>query len=160
MSISSLMAIVSIINISNRGVVMFVWKKEFELGIDIIDEQHKRLLDIGNNINELIIDLDEVYDNYDEILIVIEELKSYTKYHFKSEEDLLVKYDYPDILEHKKEHEEFISYLESLEIETVDQDQQKFLKDLLGKVYRWVFNHIITTDFMYKDYLINLGLKP
>ena len=39
---------------------MFLWKKEFELGIDSIDEQHKKLLEIGNRINDLLSSHDDV----------------------------------------------------------------------------------------------------
>lgn len=70
---------------------MFLWKKEFELGISSIDDQHKRLLEIGNRINELLINHEEDDDNYDEIFTVIEELKDYTVYHFNTEEELFIK---------------------------------------------------------------------
>ena len=56
---------------------MFLWKKEFELGISSIDDQHKRLLEIGNRINDLLINHEEDDDNYDEIFMVIEELLIY-----------------------------------------------------------------------------------
>lgn len=71
---------------------MFLWKKEFELGISSIDDQHKRLLEIGNRINDLLINHEEDDDNYDEIFMVIEELKDYTIYHFNTEEELFVNY--------------------------------------------------------------------
>lgn len=80
---------------------MFLWKKEFELGISSIDDQHKRLLEIGNRINDLLINHEEDDDNYDEIFMVIEELKDYTIYHFNTEEELFVKYKYPEYNEHK-----------------------------------------------------------
>lgn len=137
---------------------MFLWKKEFELGINSIDEQHKKLLDIGNRINDLLKNHDE-NDDFDEILIVIEELKDYTVYHFNTEEELFLKYKYTDYEKHKKEHDEFIAYLDSINFQDVDKNQKEFLKDLLTKIVKWVFNHIITTDFMYKDYLIKLGMK-
>ena len=44
-------------------------------------------------------------------------------------------------------------------LENIDDNQKMFLKELLGKIVQWVFNHIITTDFMYKDYLLKLGMK-
>ena len=69
---------------------MFLWKMEFELGISSIDDQHKRLLEIGNRINELLINHEEDDDNYDEIFTVIEELKDYTVYHFNTEEELFI----------------------------------------------------------------------
>ena len=138
---------------------MFLWKKEFELGIDSIDEQHKKLLEIGNRINDLLSSHDDGDDNYDEIYTVIEELKDYTVYHFKTEEDLFIKYKYPEYSIHKKEHDDFIAYVESVNLDSLDDNQKHFLKELLGKIVQWVFKHIITTDFMYKDYLIRLGMK-
>lgn len=138
---------------------MFLWKKEFELGIGSIDDQHKMLLEIGNRINDLLINHEEDDDNYDEIFTVIEELKDYTVYHFSTEEELFIKYKYPEYDEHKKEHDDFIAYIESVNLENIDDNQKMFLKELLGKIVQWVFKHIITTDFMYKDYLLKLGMK-
>lgn len=143
-----------------RGnISMFLWKKEFELGISSIDDQHKMLLEIGNRINDLLINHEEDDDNYDEIFTVIEELKDYTVYHFNTEEELFIKYKYPEYDEHKKEHDDFIAYIESVNLENIDDNQKMFLKELLGKIVQWVFKHIITTDFMYKDYLLKLGMK-
>ena len=90
---------------------------------------------------------------------MIEELKDYPVYHFNTEEELFIKYKYPEYDEHKKEHDDFIAYIESVNLENIDDNQKMFLKELLGKIVQWVFNHIITTDFMYKDYLLKLGMK-
>lgn len=133
---------------------MFLWKKEFELGINSIDEQHKKLLDIGNRINDLLIHHEEGDDNFSEIYTVIEELKEYTVYHFDTEEELFVKYKYPDYDKHKKEHDAFIEYIESVDLNHVDGNQKEFLKQLLEKIVQWVFKHIISTDFLYKDHLL------
>ena len=138
---------------------MFVWKKEFELGIKSIDEQHKKLLELGNKINDLLIYHDENDDNYDEIYEVIEALRAYTVYHFRTEEELFLKYNYSEYKEHKKEHDDFIQFLKTINPEDIDVNQKEFLKKLLAKIVQWVFKHIITTDFMYKDYLIKLGMN-
>lgn len=138
---------------------MFNWTKELELGIESIDDQHKKLLDIGNRINDLLAVHSDGDDNYDEIIEVIEELKEYTVYHFKTEEDIFQKYSYPEYNQHKKEHDTFIEYLNSVDYNTIDDDQRVFLKELLKKVVHWVINHIITTDYMYKDFLISHGKK-
>lgn len=133
---------------------MFVWKQDFELGLPTIDEQHKELLNIGNRIHELLKSHDEMDDDYDEILDVIDELKDYTVYHFNTEEELFIKYNYPEYEIHKKEHDDFIEYLNSVDFEEIDSDQKDFLKELLEKIVNWVFRHIITTDFKYKEFII------
>ncbi len=137
---------------------MFVWKKEFELGIPTIDQQHKTLLDIGNRISSLIQEHEEGDDNYEDIFNVVEELKSYTIYHFDTEEELLVKHDYPDYDNHKKEHDDFINYIESVDLAAVDDAQKQFLTELLEKLIKWVFNHILNTDYLYKGHMLEAGV--
>ena len=138
---------------------MFLWKKEFELGIESIDGQHRRLFEIGNRINELLKAHDDEDDDYYDILNVIYELKDYTVYHFRTEEELFLKYNYSEYESHKEEHDNFIEYLNLVDFEKINENQKAFLNELLGKIVNWVFKHIITTDFMYKDFLIRLGTK-
>lgn len=138
---------------------MFIWKKEFELGIASIDNQHKKLFEIGNRINALLSMHVDGSDDYDDILELIGELKDYTVYHFNTEENLFERYNYSEYDKHKKEHDAFIEYLNSVDFDSVDKNQDVFLSELLKKIVNWVFNHIITTDYMYKDFLIALGTK-
>ena len=138
---------------------MFVWKKEFELGIKSIDTQHQELLKIGNKIYILLESHDESNDFFNEIYKVIHELKEYTVYHFDTEEKYFLKYDYPEFESHKKEHDDFIAYLDAVDYDSIDENQGEFLKNLLSKIFNWVFNHIVTTDYMYVDYLKRLVLN-
>lgn len=138
---------------------MFVWKKDFELGIKSIDEQHKHLMDIGNRIYEMLSSGVYHSDEFEnQIEAVLEELKDYTKYHFRTEEDLFLKYSYPDMAEHIKEHRGLIDYIDAFDVSEII-DSQEALEELLKKVINWVFHHIITTDFMYKDFLIKKGMS-
>lgn len=86
---------------------MLQWKDDFSVGIPLIDEQHKRLFEIGNTIAELL----KTYDGQDafiEIMDQIDALVEYTKYHFEQEEKLMDHYHYSDIEAHIKEHRDFI----------------------------------------------------
>ncbi|MFA9378400.1 MAG: bacteriohemerythrin [Lachnotalea sp.] len=138
---------------------MFQWKKEFELGITSIDTQHQILFEIGNKIYDLLIIRSKESDDYDEIKEIISELEKYVICHFKTEENLLEKYNYPDIEAHKKEHAVFATYLEQINEEDIQNHQTEFLKDLFDNFTQWIFNHIITTDYLYKDYLLRLVKK-
>ncbi len=138
---------------------MFVWRKELELGITSIDNQHKKLLEIGNRINDMLVVHGDGDDDYNEIMEVIAELKDYTIYHFKTEEDLFIKYNYSECNHHKKEHDGFIEYINSINFNSTEDNQIIFLTELLKKIMNWVFHHVITSDYMYKDFLIALGSK-
>ena len=80
------------------------WEKELSVNITELDEQHKKLIDIINDLHNAMLKgksrdiLDKVLDN----------LIDYTKNHFRSEEILFEKYNYPDYLKHKKEHDDLV----------------------------------------------------
>lgn len=137
---------------------MFEWKKEFALGITSIDEQHKELFGFANRIYDLlIVHFDDVSTEYDEILNAIDELKKFTKLHFQSEEELFAKYAYPDANDHIAEHRAFMEYLDNVDIDAAIHQSKKLLKELIEKLANWVFHHMITTDYLFKEYLIKLG---
>ncbi|HHV72793.1 MAG TPA: hemerythrin family protein [Clostridia bacterium] len=130
----------------------FKWKDEYSMGIAKIDQQHKRLFEIGSQIYELARLKDDV-DHFDEIVAIIGELKDYTKYHFQFEEELMDLYQYPQVKLHKLEHFSFIKKLNDLDLDRIDEDQERVIMDLLDFVISWVTNHIIKSDFLYKDFL-------
>jgi len=132
---------------------MLRWKDDFSVGIPLIDEQHKRLFEIGNTIAALL----KTYDGQDafiEIMDQIDALVEYTKYHFEQEEKLMGHYHYSDIEAHIKEHRDFIVYLDSLNYHTMNNEQEKTLIELIKFVTTWVFKHIMNTDFKYSDYIV------
>lgn len=133
---------------------MFDWNEKFSVKVEVIDEQHRKLFEIGESINELLKDYDNT-DTYDEIMTLISELLSYTKYHFEEEEKLLIAYGYPDIEEHIVEHEKFIDYLENLDQDEIDDNQEETLTELLKFIASWIFKHINNTDFKYSQFLVD-----
>lgn len=68
---------------------MISWETQYELGIKSIDDQHKELVNIINKMAALLIEAKQGVDIYDEVVAVIGDLKKYTIYHFKYEENLL-----------------------------------------------------------------------
>lgn len=132
---------------------MFIWKDDFSVKIPLIDEQHKRLFEIGNSINVLLKEYDG-QDSFDEIMSQLDNLSNYTKYHFEQEEKLMSHYGYEDLDEHKKEHRDFIAYLEGLDSNDIDHDQKETLLNLIKFITSWVFKHIMNTDFKYSDFIV------
>lgn len=137
-----------------RSKNMFEWKKELELGIGSIDNQHKKWVDLANRIYSMI--ENDAHSDSD-ILKIVKELIDYTDYHFQTEETLFQKYNYPDYEVHKEAHDNFRNYLLSINFREAKEDRKKFLEQLLVKMVHWIMNHIITLDYWYKDFLIGLG---
>jgi len=132
---------------------MFEWNDAFSVGITKIDDQHKHLFEIGERINELMTDF-AGQDRFDEITMAIDDLVSYTVFHFGTEEELFEKYGYPETKEHKLEHQKFIDYIHGLDLSHIDENQETSVKELLKFVALWIFKHINNTDFKYRDFLI------
>ena len=110
-------------------------EKKYKLGIPFIDEQHQQLFDI----------VDKLGDEKITIKNIIEELKKYTEYHFKTEEEYFLSIGFIEADEHIHLHEIFI--------ETINYYQEfpeKLNKGKLNMFLRsWIKNHILHEDMKY-----------
>jgi hemerythrin-like metal-binding domain len=124
---------------------MIKWKQDYETGIQQIDEQHKRLLEIAGSALELLKN-DLYIDKYDQIIQILEELKDYTIYHFNSEEEYMLKIGYKKIFSQKIEHAAFIEKINNIDLNNLDRNQNKELLSLLEFVVNWIDEHILKKD--------------
>lgn len=127
---------------------MIQWSEEYRLGLQDIDEQHKNLFAIANKAYELL--KNELrLDKYDQIMEILDELKDYTATHFSQEEQYMASIGYPKLLSHKVLHNDFIEKISNVDLNSVDENQDKYLLDLLDFFADWLVNHILKTDRMY-----------
>jgi hemerythrin len=80
------------------------WNKNLETGIQIVDSQHKALVDKLNEFFEACIQK----KGKEELLSMIRFLENYVVFHFKTEEDIMHRNRFPEYLSHKAQHENFI----------------------------------------------------
>lgn len=124
---------------------MINWKEEYAVGVKDIDEQHKKLFEIAGRIYDLL--KHELYtDKYDKILEVITELKDYTEYHFKFEEQYMLSIGYRRYLTHKVEHDDFIEKFNNVNLTEVDENQDSYIMEILEFVVSWISEHILEKD--------------
>ena len=135
--------------------VQFVeWKDDYSVGIDSIDQQHKKLL---NLINQLQTAVD--YSTGEEFeREALDELVDYTKTHFTYEEGLMRDNDYPDFEPHKAQHEKMFAKVGEVLAE-YEQDQDTAMANAAEYLRDWLINHINGTDKEYSSYLIARGVK-
>ena len=130
------------------------WKDEYSVGIDSIDQQHKKLL---NLINQLQTAVD--YSTGDQFeREALDELVEYTKTHFTYEEGLMRDNDYPDFEPHKLQHEKMFEKVREVLAE-YEQDQDTAMTNAVDYLKDWLINHINGTDKEYSSYLIGKGVK-
>jgi hemerythrin len=127
---------------------MIEWRSEFLLGIEKIDEQHKKLFQIASEIHQAMRN-QLVTDKYDEIVRLITELKDYTVFHFTYEEEYMSNIGYRKLLSHKVEHHDFVEKISNIDYNRVDMNQDEYLTELLDFVVDWIAKHIMETDRAY-----------
>lgn len=130
------------------------WKDEYSVGIDSIDQQHKKLL---NLINQLQTAVD--YSTGEEFeREALDELVDYTKTHFSYEEGLLEQNNFPGYEPHKAQHVEMINKVEEVLAE-YDKDHESAMSNAVEYLKVWLIKHINGTDKQYSSYLIEKGVK-
>lgn len=125
------------------------WTKKFELGIPSIDEQHKRLIDLIEEGQDLAKELENGVDAYDDIMGLLKELDDYTVYHFEFEEKLMEKAEYADSEDHFKMHNDFVEKIHETLDGDLDFNQADTLIEIIDFLLEWVSNHILVEDVQY-----------
>ncbi len=126
----------------------FAFTTKFMTGVPLIDNEHRRLFEIIKATNDLIHE-QLLYDKYDEIMRLLSDLRDYTEFHFKDEEQLMTRINYPGLDAQKRAHTSFVERLVEIdlsELDDMDDNQQEYLLDLVDYLLSWLQNHIIGTD--------------
>ncbi len=129
------------------------WGPELMLGIDEIDDQHKKLVDIINELNDAM----KAGKGADTLGAVFEELKGYTVHHFATEEAYFEEFSYAGMISHVAEHKKLVNQVIELEEQfksgktALTNDVMRFLKD-------WLTGHIQGIDKKYVPHLKKHGL--
>lgn len=129
---------------------MFVWKKEYETGIENIDLQHQKLFELGSDIFN-IINVKDGLNHYSEIMKILSDLGDYVQYHFSYEEDYMETIGYSGLDDHKKLHKKLTEKILSIQSENIDGEQKTVLIVLLDFVADWIGHHILQDDFKYVE---------
>lgn len=123
----------------------YTFTKQYLTGIELIDEEHKELFRIINEVHDVIAN-DLLSDKYDEIVRLLDSLRTYTKVHFKDEEDYMERIQYKGLEAQKVAHETFINRLDMIDLNEIDSRQQDALEEIMAFLTEWLINHILHMD--------------
>lgn len=124
---------------------MLVWKEEYGVGLELIDDQHKHLFEIGNRAYDILKDK-LCIDKYDKMAEVLEDLREYTKYHFKTEEEYMLETGYEGYFAQKVAHKNFVDKLDSYDLNSIEELTNKEIEEILSFIFEWVLGHILKED--------------
>lgn len=130
------------------------WKEQYDVGIAIIDEQHKKLVDIINNLHEAM----SSGNGNTVIAKIADELLQYTKYHFNAEENLLKKCNYSELEPHKVQHRKFEGEIQNF-IDDIKEGRKNLSITVMKFLMDWLLKHIGSTDKKYVPTIQAAGIK-
>jgi hemerythrin len=129
---------------------MITWRETYNIGVGEVDHQHQ----------QLVVKLNEFLDaclqqkGKEKIIETLSFLKDYTLEHFKSEEDIMLKYKYPEYEEHKKDHDDFVATVVELEQGIINQGPTILSTLKLNRTLTdWLLTHISKNDMKIGQYL-------
>lgn len=125
-----------------------VWDDILSVGVDEIDEDHRKLLNILNILNHCVNDGEAA----DYVAATLEELINCTVWHFSHEERLMLKHRYEEAEEHKAEHRELIRSARELQLEIL-HGEIAMMDEQIEYLERWLSEHILTADLRLGSYL-------
>lgn len=129
----------------------FAFTPKYHTGIELVDQEHQRLFEIIADANK-VIHAELLHDKYDEIMRILSELKDYTQEHFRDEEACMEEMGYPGLSEQKKAHEAFVEKLAEVNLDSMDDNQQEYLEELIDFLLNWLSVHILHMDKKIGEY--------
>ncbi|BCO09520.1 hemerythrin [Desulfolithobacter dissulfuricans] len=132
-----------------NNILYIVWSDNNNIGIPIIDEQHRGIISTINSLHYFI-----QTGHGDEIIkptMII--LEQYVDIHFKTEEALMKKANYPDIKDHIVMHKKLVEKTKNLSIYASSNNDSNIILKFLKE---WWLGHINKEDVKYAPFLKKL----
>ncbi len=129
------------------------WNDSLSVNVKEIDLQHKKLVDMINELNEAM----RIGKGKEALGKIINGLISYTATHFKNEEQYFEKLRYPDAANHKKEHIAFVKKVTDFK-DGFEKNNLAVTMEVMSFLSDWLKNHIKGTDKKYSKFFNEKGL--
>jgi len=128
---------------------LVAWDDKMSVGVDVLDEDHRRLLDMFNGLLEYGV----AKRNREALSALLADLRDYTDVHFAREEEYLERNAYPELEAHRAAHRFFVDEVEKLCRDFDDGNETMLRIDLILLLKDWLIEHIQFTDMQYKPYV-------
>lgn len=124
-----------------------VWKDEYLVGVDKIDQQHRILFSMLGALLSLRADTGSIDERVAKLSSLVERLNNYAVYHFRTEEFLIDQHLAADsaVNAHKEAHKSYAASMRDFEGRFQAGDATA-VNDLIDFIYNWWLGHIMETD--------------
>ena len=132
------------------------WSDSYAMGIKVIDEQHKGLLDF---VNELFAhSTGNVEKERAWFKDVIQQAVDYINAHFSTEERFMKATFYPGYAEHKKAHDEFTHTVINA-VKDFESGRRLVLEKFAYFLRDWILTHVAVMDKQYTNYFRKIAIR-
>jgi hemerythrin len=122
---------------------MITFSKTMEVGVEEIDAQHKELIDRLNTVTYMGLKS----TSKEETQKTLDFLSEYIIKHFRDEEELQKRSEYPKFEWHREQHQFYIAEVEKLKQEfAMNGNSPKYTTDLSKSIIVWILRHIQSVD--------------
>ena len=132
------------------------WSSTFSVGVKQIDDQHKGLLDLVNDMFNHVTGDEAAEKEY--FTQVIKRAVQYVKVHFNTEEQIMLHTNFRGYAEHKKAHDAFVlTVVEN--IKNFEAGKRLVLSEFTKFLKEWILTHIAIMDKQYFGYFKEIATR-
>jgi len=132
-----------------------------EVGIAEINKQHLRLASYAVQFGQIVDELstrEPTNQDWRQIDALFTKIMRFVATHFEEEEALMQEHGYPGFPAHKKLHDKFTAEMVKMQGE-INNRNIKFKKKMSNLLWDWLYNHINTVDYQYREFFQEKGLS-
>ncbi len=130
---------------------LFPWQQDYEIDIPEIDQQHRHLVGLINELSDAMI----AQKGHKTAPQSLEKLADYIHLHFTTEEEVMRRGNYPAFDNHCQEHLEMTAAVLKFRKDYSDNHEVS-PSELLGFLCAWLKNHILASDMELGQFLKTL----
>jgi len=125
------------------------WNESLSVGVESIDNEHKRLIKIAN----AIIKISNDSGSKTQLTRALSYLREYTVIHFQNEEHYMQSIHFPGLGEHRQEHARLKNVVKDYQATLYHSESLEGI-DVLGFIRSWLLDHVLKTDMKIKSFTL------
>ena len=131
-----------------------VWREQFSVGNDVIDSDHKRLIEIINMVEQSL-----ETKNRSNLTLALGSLSQYSKAHFVREEKIASAAGYMQVTDLHQSHKTLLIKLDQVKQEIGEEWTASSVEHFTALLRDWLVDHVIKEDLLMKPVLKKLSPK-
>lgn len=129
------------------------WKDDYDVNVAVMDSQHRRLAELVDQLHTAF----RAKQTGKEISATLRELIAFTRLHFATEEELMLKYAYPGYPAHQAEHKMLLGQMNRL-AGYLEQNAAISFDSEADVSEDWVTKHLLERDAPLGKFLNEQGV--